>query len=104
MQFWIIIERAAAIILQLLTDRPGDHVAQRIKIEMKIECHIVIKPETFVINGVVTNQAKTEGDDSARFAPNEKACSLRHRLSDSAEKFLRENFEFHGRALVDLEI
>ena len=63
MEFWIIIERATAVVAQSLVDRPTNHIAHSVKIKMQIERDIVIEAEALIVNRVAPNEAKTECDD-----------------------------------------
>src|SRR5438128_696781 len=89
MKFWIIIERSADVIAQFLVDRPTDHVAHRVKIEMKIERHLVVEAEAFVVNRVGADETKTESDDLVRLSPNKEFRAPRYYFRDSAKEVLR---------------
>src|SRR5205807_10252541 len=98
-----VITRTATVVAQILIDRPTDHVAHGVKIKMQIERDAVVESEAVIVNGVAANEAKTEGDNLARFSPDEKTRVFRQHLGDAAKKFLAQRFEFHWRALVHLE-
>src|SRR5206468_5932745 len=90
--------------LQTLFQRPGDDVAQRVKIKMQVERDTVVQSNAFVVNLVVADEAKAECHDPAQLAPDEKARSFRHPLPDCAKIILRQSLEFQWRTLVDREI
>src|SRR5437016_12979509 len=104
MQFRIVIERTAHVGAQLLLDRPADHVAHRVKIQMEIERDLVIEPEAFVVNYVAANEAKTKCDELLLGSPDKKPRAFRHLLCNAEKKFLTQVFKLHRGFLVDLEI
>src|ERR1700704_4459083 len=53
MQLRIVVQGIAAVIFQSLLERPGDDVAQSVKIEMQIERDGIIQADAFIINRVV---------------------------------------------------
>src|SRR4029077_17416707 len=81
MQFGFVVERIAIVVLQTLFQRPGDDVAQRVKIKMQLERDAVVQSNEFVVNFVVADEAKAECDDFAQLAPNKEARPIRHPLS-----------------------
>src|SRR5207244_4255713 len=70
MQFRIVIERTADVVAQLLLNRPANHVAHCVKIQVKIERDRVIEPEAFIVNCVATDKTKTESHDFSFDSPN----------------------------------
>jgi hypothetical protein len=94
MQFRLIVQGVAVVILQTLFQRPGEDVAQRVKIKMQVERDAVVQSNAFVINFVVADESKAECHDPAQLAPDEKARSFRHPLSDCAKIILRQGLEF----------
>ena len=94
MQLGFVVERIAIVVIQPLLQRPGDDVAQRVKIKMQVECDAVVQPNAFVINFVVADESKTECDDLAQLPPNKEARPIRHPLSDSAKIVFRQGLEF----------
>src|SRR4030095_2488313 len=65
MQLRLVVERVAVVVLQTLFQRPGNDVAQRVKIKMQVERDTVVQSNAFVINFVVADKAKAKGDDLA---------------------------------------
>ena len=65
MQLRLVVERVAVVVLQTLFQRPGNDVAQRVKIKMQVERDAVVQSNAFVINFVVADEAKAKGDDLA---------------------------------------
>ena len=68
-----------------MRDRPGQDVAERVKVEMKIECRTVIEAETIIVEHAVVDDAETKGDEAAVLPPEEKANAIRHSLANRAE-------------------
>src|SRR4029077_10422159 len=94
MQFGFVVQRIAIVVLQNLFQRPGDDVAQRVKIKMQVERDVLVHSNAFVINVVVADEAKAESDNLSQLAPNKEARPIRHPLSDCAKIIFREGLEF----------
>src|SRR5947208_8666081 len=60
MQFGLVVERIAVVVIQTLFQRPRDDVAQRVKIKMEVERDAVVQSNAFVINFVLADEAKAE--------------------------------------------
>src|SRR6266404_1499797 len=86
MQLRIVIERTTEVTAQLLFERPSDHVAHRVKVKVKIEGHIVIESDDFIIKRVAEYESQTESDDTIVDPPNKKTRVSRHRFRDSDKK------------------
>src|SRR5205085_4674945 len=97
MQFRIVIERTTDVVAQLLLDRPADHVAHCVKIQMEIERDRVIEPEALIVNCIATDQTETEGDNLAFDSPNKKSRPFRHLACDADKKFFAQVFKLHLR-------
>src|ERR1700704_5181813 len=74
MELRVVVQGIAAVIFQSLLERPGNDVAQSIKVEMQIERDGIVQADALVINRSIMHQAKTERDDLALLAPDKKAC------------------------------
>src|SRR3954467_1536998 len=94
MQLWLVIQRVAVVILQSLLHRPRDDVAERVKIEVQLECNAVIQSDALIVDRVTTNEAKTECNNVAALPPEEAARAIRHPLRDSQKVLLGQGFEF----------
>src|SRR5260370_27617654 len=103
-QLGSIIQRIAVIIFQSLLQRPRDDVAQRVEIKMQIEGDAVIKSDAFIVNRVVTRQAKTEGDNFALLSPDKKTRTFRHPLPNGAKIIFGQRLKFQGLTLVALKV
>ena len=77
-QLGSVIQWVAVVVFQSLLQRPRDNVAQRVEIQVQIERDAVIEPDAFIVDRVVTHQAKTECYDFATLPPDEEARSIRH--------------------------
>src|SRR6266404_5648654 len=95
MQLWIVIQRAAKIGRQPLLDRPGENVADSIKIKMQVQRDPIIKPKIFIVDGPVVDQANAKGDNAAIDSPDEKTSALRHHPPEPREISFSESFELH---------
>src|ERR1700730_18671870 len=104
MQLRVIIQRAANVFSQPLFHCPGEHVAQRVEIEMQVERDVVIEAETLIVNLSTVHETTTERDDLALLSPDEKSHTVGHLLAQAAKIILRQMLKLHGRALVDLQI
>ena len=88
-QLGSIIQWIAVIIFQSLLDRPRDDVAQRVEIEVQIERDAIIKPDAFIIDRIVTDQAKTERNNFSVLPPDKEARPFRHPLTDRTKIIFR---------------
>jgi hypothetical protein len=88
-QLGSIIQWVAVIIFQSLLDRPSDDVAQRVEIEVQIERDAIIKPDAFIIDRIVTDQAKTKCDNFTLLSPDKETRPFRHSLSDRTKIIFR---------------
>src|SRR5436189_6089901 len=93
MELRLVVERAAPIALEALLDRPGEDVAQRVEIEMKIERDAVIEAEVVVIDDAVVHQGDAERHRLSVLAPDKKPRPIRHSLSETAEIVLGQALE-----------
>src|SRR5215467_1949368 len=93
MEFWLVVERVAVVVLQTFFKCPGDDVAQCVKIKVQIERDVVIQYNAFVVKSVPADQTKTECDDLARLPPDEKPRPVGHLLSDYAKIIFRQRLE-----------
>src|SRR5215813_3218311 len=93
MQLRFVVKRIAIVVLQTLSQRPGDDVAQRVEIKMQVERDAVVQSNAFVVNLVVADETKAECDDIAQLSPNKEARSIRHPLSYCAKIIRGQGFE-----------
>src|SRR5437870_660563 len=77
MQLRLVVQRIAVVVIQTLFQRPGDDVAQCVKIKMEVERDAVVQSNAFVINFVLADEAKAECDDFAALSPDEEPHAFR---------------------------
>src|SRR6266513_1695917 len=104
MQLWIVIQRAAKIGRQPLLNRPGENVADSVKIKVQVQRDPVIKPEIFIVDGPVVDQANAKGDNTPIDSPDKKTSALRHHPPELRQISFSEFFELHRGTLVHRQI
>src|SRR5258706_1202830 len=72
-QLRIVIEGAADIPLQPARHAPRQEVAQRMKVQVQVECDAVVEAEVLVVERVAVHHAEAEGDGLPCLAPDEEA-------------------------------
>src|SRR5215510_12481679 len=104
MQFRIIVQSAAAEPLIAVGDRPTDHVAKRIMIEVQIECDIVVETYVLRIDRVTLYHTCCERHDRSALPPEEESRLIPHAAPQFAEILLCQLLKVQLRALIDLQI
>src|ERR1700682_5137970 len=85
MQLWIVIQRAADVLIEALLYRPSQNVTQRVKVKMQVQRYLVIQTKTLVVKLAVVHQAATKRDNLAFQAPNEKLDAVWHALAQASK-------------------
>src|SRR5205085_86908 len=78
MEFRLIIERAASVVRQPVSERPAQDVAEGVEIKMKIERHAIIQAEIVVVDRAVMQERHAEGDCLFILLPDKKPDALGH--------------------------
>src|SRR5262249_7721773 len=85
-------------------DRPADHVAKRIMIEVQVERDAVIEAYVLCIDRVTLYHACDKCDDPSALAPQKEASLVPHATPQFAEISLGQLLEMQFRALINFEI
>src|SRR6516164_2083234 len=104
MQFRIIVQAAAAKPFVPIGDRPTDHIAKRVMIEVQIERDIVVEAYILCIDRVTVYYTRCKRDDPAALAPKEETDLVPHPAPQIAEILLRQLLEVQLRSPINLEI
>src|SRR4051812_22224356 len=81
----LIIQGAAPVTLESLGERPAQDVAQRVKVEMKVERHAVIQTEVIVVDRALMHERDAEPKRLFLLSPDKKANASRHSAAEFAE-------------------
>src|SRR5215208_4286261 len=104
MQFRIIVQSAAAKPFVPVGDRPADHIAKRIMIEVQVKRDTVVETYVLRIDRVTLYHAYCKCDDPPALAPQEETDLIPHAVPKFAKILLRQLLEMQFRALIYLEI
>ena len=104
MQLGIIVQAAAAKPFVPIGDRPTDHIAKRIMIEVQVERDIVVEAYVLRIDRVTVYYTRCKRDDPAALPPKEETDLVPHPAPQIAEILLRQLLEVQLRTLINLEI
>src|ERR1700676_5095615 len=99
MQFWIVIQAAAAKLLVAVGDRPRDYVAIGVMVKVEVEGNGVIEADIFGVEGFSLNHADRKGDDPSVLPPDEESNLVRHQPAEAAKILSRQLLEVELRSI-----
>src|SRR6185295_7189976 len=104
MQFRIRVQSAAAKPFVPVADRPADHIAKHIMIEMQVKRDTVVETYVLCIDRVTLYHACCKCDDPPALAPQKETNLIPHTAPKFAKILLRQLLEVQFRALIYFEI